>query len=109
VVFCAAIASLQIAAQPAAHLTGTDFQSWNELDILTRLLPDLDVTWIARVRLSEELPNTAHYVFGTDWNFSVGKNLVLTPSYYAGTVLDGLACGPPDHLECHPRRRGDRV
>jgi hypothetical protein len=37
------------------------------------------------VRLSEELPNPAHYVFGTDWNFSVGKNLVLTPSYYYGT------------------------
>lgn len=64
---------------------GTDLQSWDELDVLTRLLPDLDVTWIARVRLSEELPNPAHYVFGTDWNFSVGKNLVLTPSYYYGT------------------------
>lgn len=53
--------------------------------MLTRLLPDLDVTWIARVRLSEELPNPAHVVLGTDWNFSVGKHLVLTPSYYYGT------------------------
>jgi len=64
---------------------GTDFQSWNEVDALTRLYPKLDVTWIARVRLSDELPNPAHLVFGTDWNFSLGKNLVLTPSYYYGT------------------------
>ena len=45
----------------------------------------LDVTWIAPVWLSQELPNPAHYVIGTDWNFSVGKNLVLTPSCYCGT------------------------
>lgn len=31
------------------------------------------------------LPNPAHFVLGTDWNFSIGKNLVLTPSYYYGT------------------------
>jgi hypothetical protein len=86
-VFCAAIGPVPIAAQPSAapHLTGTDFQSWDELDVLTRLMPNLDVTWVARVRLSEQLPNPAHYVFGTDWNFSVGRTLVLTPSYYAGT------------------------
>jgi Protein of unknown function (DUF2490) len=45
----------------------------------------LEVTWTTPLRLSEELPNPAHYVFGTDWNFSVGENLVLTPSYYYGT------------------------
>ena len=56
---------------------GADLRSWDELDVLTRLLPNLDVTWITRVRLSEELPNPAHFVLGTDWNFSVGKNLVL--------------------------------
>jgi hypothetical protein len=71
-------------AAPATAL-GTDFQSWNELDAFTRFSSHIDVTWIARVRLSEELPNPAHVVFGTDWNFSVGKNLVLTPSYYYGT------------------------
>jgi hypothetical protein len=83
---CLLLGSLPLMEQPArgATLTGTDFQSWNEVDVLTRLLPNLDVTWIARVRLSEELPNPAHYVFGTDWNFTVAKHIVLTPSYYFG-------------------------
>jgi hypothetical protein len=84
---CLSAASLSIAAEksPVSPLEGTDFQSWDEMDVLTRLRPQLDVTWIARVRLSEELPNPAHLVFGTDWNFNWGKNLVLTPSYYYGT------------------------
>jgi hypothetical protein len=76
---CLAIASLPVAGQtsPASRVMGADLRSWDELDVLTRLLPNLDVTWITRVRLSEELPNPAHFVLGTDWNFSVGKNLVL--------------------------------
>jgi Protein of unknown function (DUF2490) len=83
---CIAAISVPSAGQTApANLMGTDFQSWDELDAFTRLTPKLDVTWIARVRLSEELPNPAHLVFGTDWNFSVSKYLVLTPSYYYGT------------------------
>jgi hypothetical protein len=84
--FCL-VGSLPIAAQapPPEPPKGTDLQSWDELDAFTRLTSNLDVTWIARLRLSEELPNPAHYVFGTDWNFSIGRNLVLTPSYYYGT------------------------
>jgi hypothetical protein len=84
---CFAATPPTIAAQTsrASPVEGTDFQSWDEVDLLTRLRPQLDVTWIARVRLSEELPNPAHLVFGTDWNFTLGKNLVLTPSYYYGT------------------------
>jgi len=70
---------------PASSFKGTDFQSWDELDVLTRLSSRLDATWIARGRFSADLPNPAHYVFGTDWNFSLGKDLVLTPSYYYGT------------------------
>ena len=64
---------------------GTDFQSWDELNVFTRIRRNLDITWIARLRFSEELPNPAHLVFGTDWNFSLGKHLVFTPSYYYGT------------------------
>lgn len=84
---CVAVIARPAAAQTSngSRFASADLQSWDELDVLTRLLPYLDVTWIARVRLSEELPNPAHYVFGTDWNFSVGKYLVLTPSYYSGT------------------------
>jgi hypothetical protein len=84
---CLAIASLPAAAQGSrgSHQTGAELQSWDELDVLTRLLSNLDITWIARVRLSEELPNPARYLFGTDWNFSVGRNLVLTPSFYYRT------------------------
>jgi len=90
-------ASSPVAAQapPATSAKGTDFQSWDELDALTRLCSNLDVTWITRVRLSGELPNPAHYVFGTDWNFSVGKNLVLTPSFYYGTYR--IASGATGH------------
>ena len=81
--FCVACISLPLAAQSSpAGVRATDFQSWDELDALTHLSSHLDVTWIARLRLSTELPNPAHYLFGTDWNFSVRKNLVLTPSYY---------------------------
>jgi hypothetical protein len=77
--------ALAAQAQPASSFKGTDFQSWDELDAMTRLTSHLDVTWIARVRLSADLPNPQHYVFGTDWNLSVRKDLVLTPSYYYGT------------------------
>jgi hypothetical protein len=61
---------------------GTDFQSWDELDVYTRFSSHLDVTWIARARFSSELPNPSNVVFGTDWNFDAGKYLVVTPSYY---------------------------
>jgi hypothetical protein len=76
---------LAVSAQSSgAPALGTDLQSWDELDVLTRVDSRLDVTWIARVRLSEELPNPAHVVLGTDWNFSCGKYLVVTPSFYFG-------------------------
>ena len=81
----AAISPPTVAQQAPAAAIDTDFQSWDEVDSHTRITHDLDVTWIARVRLSKELPNPAHYVFGTDWNFRVGQHLVLTPSYYYGT------------------------
>ncbi len=92
-------ASRLIAAQTSSPITvaGTDFQSWDEVDFLTRLRASLDVTWIARVRLSEELPNPAQLVFGTDWNFTVGKHLVLTPSYYYGTYH--IASGATGHRQ----------
>jgi hypothetical protein len=63
-----AAASLPIASQSASagSVKGTDFQSWDEVDFLTRFGPSLDVTWIARVSQSEELPNPAHLAFGTD-------------------------------------------
>ena len=96
--FSIGLISLPLAAQaPPPGVLGTDFQSWDELDALTRLSSNLDVTWIARARLSTELPNPAHYVFGTDWNFSVGKFLVLTPSYYFGTYR--TAAGNSGHRQ----------
>jgi hypothetical protein len=69
-------------APPQVSLLGTDLQSWDELDLSTRVSQNLDVTWIARGRFSSELPNPSNVVFGTEWNFSAGKNLVVTPSYY---------------------------
>lgn len=96
--FSIGLISLPLAAQaPPPGVLGTDFQSWDELDALTRLSSNLDVTWIARARLSTELPNPAHYVFGTDWNFSVCKFLVLTPSYYFGTYR--TAAGNSGHRQ----------
>jgi hypothetical protein len=98
ILFCLAIASAPLAAQtPPTGFRGTDFQSWDELDALTRLSSHLDVTWIARLRLSTNLPNPQHYVFGTDWNFGVGKYLVLTPSYYYGTYR--TASGATGHRQ----------
>jgi hypothetical protein len=81
---CLAFVSAPLAAQAPAprSVQSTDFQSWDELDVLTRLSHYLDVTLIARGRFSTEQPNPANYVFGTDWNFGVGKRLVITPSYY---------------------------
>jgi len=97
--FCMAAASqLSSAQSPAAtSLKGTDVQSWDELDVLTRLSSCLDVTWIARATFSEELPNPAHLVFGTDWNFNTGKNVVLTPSYYYATYRS--ASGAFEHRQ----------
>lgn len=82
--FCMPGIAQSVPARPSSQtsVVDTDVQSWDELDLLTRLQPSLDVSWIGRVRLSEELPNPAHYVFGTDWNFYLGANLVVTPSYY---------------------------
>jgi len=77
--------TLTAQTQPASSFKGTDFQSWDELDAMTRLTSRADIAWIARVRLSAELPNPQHYVFGTDWNLRVRKDLILTPSYYYGT------------------------
>jgi hypothetical protein len=79
--------ALPVTAQSAhaARIIDTDFQSWDEVDTYTRFTHALDVTWIARARFSEDIPNPAHYVFGTDWNFSVRRHLLLTPSYYYGT------------------------
>jgi Protein of unknown function (DUF2490) len=60
----------------------TDFQSWNELDIKTRIGHSLDVNWIARLRLSSTISNPADYLFGADWNLSLNRHLILTPSWY---------------------------
>lgn len=68
----------------ATSTAATDFQSWDELDLLTRLGSRLDVTWIARMRFSENLPNPAHAVLGTDWNISAAKHWTFTPSFYSG-------------------------
>lgn len=78
-------AELSAHAFPTPSFKGADFQSWDEMDALIRLTSHLDITWIMRGRFSTDQPSPAHYVFGTDWNFSVGKDLVPTPSYYYGT------------------------
>jgi hypothetical protein len=75
-------ASSEVFAAQGPSFASADLQSWNELDILTRLTPYLDVTWIARGRLSSELPNPSNYVFGSNWNFRLNKYVVITPSYY---------------------------
>ena len=87
--FCVACISLPLAAQSSP----AGLQSWDELDVLTRLSSHLDVAWISRVRLSTEMPNPTHYIFGTDWNFSVRNNLVLTPSYYYDSYRTAGAYG----------------
>jgi hypothetical protein len=79
-----ALTSAPLAAQTPTlpSVENADLQKWDELDVLTRLSPNLDVTWMTQVRFSSELPNPVIYVVGTDWNVSIGKLLVITPSYY---------------------------
>jgi len=60
----------------------SDLQNWDELDVSTRLTPVLDATCVSQARFSSQLPNPATYVVGADFNFSVSKWLVITPSYY---------------------------
>jgi hypothetical protein len=81
---CVTVLSVRLAAQgpPSPSISDTDLQSWDELDVSTRLTLRLDVTLITRGRFSEKLANRADYVFGTDWNFGIGKHLVLSPSWY---------------------------
>lgn len=80
------LVSISAPAQQSSSTStaATDFQSWDELDLLTHMNSRLDVTWIARMRFSEEEANPAHAVLGTDWNFSAGKHWILTPSFYIG-------------------------
>jgi len=82
--FCIASISLPLAAQtlPMVSHQDADLQSWDEMDASTRLSHRVDVIWIARGVFSVNLPNPADYLLGTDWNFSLGKNLVITPSYH---------------------------
>jgi hypothetical protein len=81
---CIALTSMPLAAQTPAlpSVEVADVQNWDELDVLTRVSPNLDVRWIAQVRFNSKLPNPAIYVVGTEWNVSVGKVLVITSSYY---------------------------
>jgi len=112
VCLCIAVISVRVGAQtpPSFTLPSTDLQSWNELDTLTRLSPHLVVTWIARGRFGEALPNPANYVFETDWNFRISKNLVVTPSYdyfRFRTASGALGHGQSPILGVTPRfRRG---
>lgn len=80
------ILSIHTPAQQVASTgsVATDLQSWDEFDLLTRVSSKLDVTWIARMRFSEEETNPAHAVLGTDWNFKACKHWELTPSFYSG-------------------------
>jgi hypothetical protein len=43
-------AALAVQAGPEPSFKGTDFQGWDELDVLTRLTSRLDSTWTARLR-----------------------------------------------------------
>ena len=107
--------SVRVGAQTpsSSSLRSMDFQGWDEVDALTRLSPRLDVTWIARGRFSEELPNPANYVFETDWNFRIGNNLVIIPSYdyfRFRTASGALGHGQSPILGVTPRfRRGSWI
>ena len=94
---CFGLISVALAAQTTARMPfqGADFQSWDELDVLTRVTSNMDVTWIARGRFSSELSNPAHYLLGADWNFRLRKNLVITPSYYYSAFR--TASGASEH------------
>jgi len=72
---------LNIHAQASRAYDRTDFQSWDELDLLSRFSRRLYVTWIMRTRFSVELPNPAISTFETDWNFDLSRSLALGPSY----------------------------
>jgi hypothetical protein len=87
-----ALTSARLAAQTPTlpSVEDADLQKWDELDVLTRLNANLDVTWIAQVRFSSELPNPVIYVVGTDWNVSIGKLLVITPSYLSLFIWDEM-------------------
>ena len=55
-------AELSAHAFPTPSCKGADFQSWDEMDALTRLTSHLDITWIVRGRFSTDQPSPAHYV-----------------------------------------------
>lgn len=97
VYFGVAFISTALAAQTSSRTapSGTDFQSWNELDVVTRLTRSLDATWIAEGRFSSELPNPTVYAAGTELNFSLAKHLVLAPTYYYHASL--TASGASQH------------
>jgi hypothetical protein len=50
-----------------------------KFDFLTRLGSHLDVAWITRARLSEELPNPSHYVSRTIGTLAFARTCRLHP------------------------------
>ena len=78
-----AFMSMHVDGQSVQNQLGpvSDTQSWDEVDVFTRLEPKLDVTWIARSRLSEQLSNPVITGFESDWRIEMMKNLAVTPSF----------------------------
>ncbi len=70
------------ASPTAAVRQAPDLQSWDELDVSARLLPQLDATWVSQTRFSQAAPNPSVFASGLDLNVSVNPNLIITPSYY---------------------------
>jgi hypothetical protein len=95
-----ALASIALMMVPVVAGAGNpapaaDIQSWNELDVSTRINPWLDMTWSSQMRFSTRQENPATYSNGLDLNFRVGDHLILTPSYYL--IASRTAAGPWTH------------
>jgi hypothetical protein len=71
------------ASNVTSSSTRTDFQDWNELDVSAKLAEEIDLTWVSRERIGDNLkqPST-YYSTGVDVNIAVSNHLTLTPSYY---------------------------
>jgi len=85
-ILIACLAQAEVTVQ-ASSLTSpstrVDFQEWNELDVSAKLAERIDLTWVSRERIGDDLKNpSTFYSTGVDVNFAASKHLTLTPSFY---------------------------
>jgi hypothetical protein len=84
------LAQAQISEQASAATSSSmraDFQDCNELDLSAKLAERIDMTWVSKERIGDDLRNpSTHYSTGIDVNVAASNHLTLTPPTTMSTI-----------------------